>query len=306
MFNGGNTDGSNGRRVTAAVLLACVAGVPAAAAAQVTPAGTRISNTAVLTHAGEPGTAAINSNTVVTRVDAVVDVTVTPAVASRTVASTGDGVSVAFVVTNTGNWTQAFTLAGSNGSPLPTATDADGRERAGEVTLAPGEQRMIFVLQPGSVGNRTIVTLTATAATGTGAHGAVLSGAGPDGGDAVLGASGGQASAQTVLLVDALAPSLTKSQTVRAPDGSERATNGSVITYELVARFPAATRGVVVSDAVPAGTRFVPGSVTLDGRVLSDAADEDAAQFDGTAVRVTLGDAAAATVRTIRFQTIIN
>ncbi|GLZ80218.1 hypothetical protein Afil01_50250 [Actinorhabdospora filicis] len=53
----------------------------------------------------------------------------------------------------------------------------------------------------------------------------------------------------------------------------------------------------VVRDAIPAGATYVPGSITLDGVPLTDAADGDAAEFaDGTVVarpdRLERGDAA--------------
>ena len=58
-----------------------------------------------------------------------------------------------------------------------------------------------------------------------------------------------------------------------------------------------------LTDAIPAGTVFVPGSITLDGRPLTDAADADLAAFDGSTVSVAIGDVAAAGVRTVQFQT---
>ncbi|SOB79468.1 conserved repeat domain-containing protein [Sphingomonas guangdongensis] len=305
MIKNGNVNGTQALRVTAASLLACVAAVPAAVA-QVTPAGTRITNTATLTHADSAGPITFPSNTVTTSVDGLVDVTVVAAAATRVVADPASQVAVPFVVTNTGNLAQDFSLAGSGGEPLRVAIDSDGTNEATRITLTPGEQQTIFVLLPGPVVDRTAVTLTATAVTGTGVQGSVLPGAGPDGSDAVLGGSGGRATAQTVLILDPAAPSLTKSQAVRAPDGSERAINGATITYQLVARFPGAKRGVVITDAIPAGTRFVADSVTLDGIRLTDADDGDAVTFDGTTVRVTLGDPTPGTVRTVRFQTIIN
>ena len=99
------------------------------------------------------------------------------------------------------------------------------------------------------------------------------------------------------------AASLVKSQTVRAPDGSATPASGAVVTYALAATFDAAgARGAVIEDPVPAGTSYLPGSMTLDGAALSDAADGDAGDCDGRLIRVALGDVAAAVTRTVTFQ----
>ncbi len=56
---------------------------------------------------------------------------------------------------------------------------------------------------------------------------------------------------------------------------------------------------------MPRGTRYVPGSLTLDTIPLSDAADGDAGQADDTAIAVSLGDIAIAATRSIQFQVTI-
>ena len=53
---------------------------------------------------------------------------------------------------------------------------------------------------------------------------------------------------------------------------------------------------------MPAGTSYLPGSMTLDGATLSDVADGDAGDCDGRLIRVALGDVAAAVTRTVTFQ----
>jgi len=105
---------------------------------------------------------------------------------------------------------------------------------------------------------------------------------------------------------------------VRAADGSQNAVRDSVITYTLEARFTAAVTGARIADPIPAGTVFVPGSLTLDGAPLSDAADGDAGRFDATGtaqtggaqtggtqgpgIAVALGQVAAASVHTVQFK----
>ena len=57
-----------------------------------------------------------------------------------------------------------------------------------------------------------------------------------------------------------------------------------------------------VADAVPAGTTYQSGSLTLEGGALTDAADADAGSFTGTGINVALGTVAAGTTKTITFQ----
>ena len=133
----------------------------------------------------------------------------------------------------------------------------------------------------------------------------MFAGQGDGGGDAIVGKTGAAAGAQTVLTPTPALPTLVKSQSVRALDGSARALRGATITYTLIAHFNGATAAPVLSDPVPAGTGYVAGSLRLDGTTLSDAADADAGSFDGHAIHVAIGDVAAASDRTITFQTII-
>ncbi|MDP1027359.1 hypothetical protein Q5H91_09050 [Sphingomonas sp. KR1UV-12] len=261
-----------------------LAAAPAAAAT--TPAGTRIENTAALS----AGTDRVASNTVVMTVDELLDVTVVADHPQLAVAAPDTVLPVGFVVTNTGNASAAFTLlATADRGAEPVAPDAS-------ITLAPGESRHVVVgLRAGASG--TTVSLAATAAKGHGAPGTVVAGA-------VIGQTGASATARTVLVDGADAgPRLEKFQSVLAADGSARPRPGAIITYRLEAHFTGPTPDVAIADAVPAGTVFVPGSITLDGRTLTDAADGDAAAFDGTTVRIALGDVPVAAVRTIQFQT---
>nr|WP_243848374.1 hypothetical protein [Sphingomonas insulae] len=80
---------------------------------------------------------------------------------------------------------------------------------------------------------------------------------------------------------------------------------GAVVTYRLEARFTGPAAAARIDDPVPQGTRYVPGSLTLDSAPLSDAADADSGQADDATVAVALGDIAAATTRTVQFQVTI-
>ena len=103
-----------------------------------------------------------------------------------------------------------------------------------------------------------------------------------------------------------LVVSLTKLQLVSGRN-QVNAVTGDVITYSLLlkATGEGMVKGALVSDPLPAGLRYVAGSLSLDGVVLSDDADADAGQSSSGVVAVRLPDAAAPFERTITFQAVV-
>lgn len=311
-------DMHRGKGAIAALILTCVAAaLPTPLAAHpATPAGTRIANTARLV----ADRVAIDSNTVTLAVDEVLDVAIVAQAGAIDIADAAI-VAVGFDVTQLGNAAGTVMVAGTADDAAATVagiaadTDGDGIYDAGKdmtltggaIALAAGERRRIFVLvSPGAASARRIaVTATATVQKGSGAAGTVIAAAGPAGVDAIVGTTGAQAAATTLLVRASARPRLDKSQSVVAPDGSARVMRGSIVTYRLDAHFPDTAIAAEVADAIPAGTAFVPGSITLDDRPVSDAADGDTARFDGAVVRVALGDITTPTTRVIRFQAMI-
>lgn len=298
---------------TALALALCALAPCRPAAAESTAPGTTIENVARLSYAAGADARTIDSNVAVVTVARLVDVAVTAAAETRPFGTAAQA-RVEFQVRNTGNDAERFVLAAA---ATPAQASVAGIAVAGTVAatptiaLAAGESRTVVVLVDLATDARydAAVVLTATAAGGHGAPGTMLAG------DTLLGTSGGRASART-LLTGGIgsgasageadnAPSLLKSQSVRAPDGSARVARGSVITYRLEARFPDATAGVTIDDVVPAGTAYVPGSLMLDGAAVSDRADGDPGTFDGTAVHVALGAVPRAATRIVQFQTVI-
>lgn len=254
-----------------------------------TPAGTVIRNVATLSVEGDT----LRSNEVALTVAAVVDVAVEAVVPRGTIVDAAEQ-AVAFTVRNTGNAPERYDLAAV----------ADARAagiEADHIELVPGEARVVAVTVAGAAARDTVaVSLTATASRGHGTPGSAA-------GDGIVGPGGASATATAILTrmpvsPGAAGPRLVKSDVVRAPDGSARVMPGATITYRLDAIFDAPVPAVAIDDRVPAGTVYVPGSLTLDGAVQSDAADVDAAQFDGTAVHVALGDVTAPGTRTVQFQ----
>lgn len=311
---GSGTQGNGGKALRAAVrLLALGVATPAFAAV---PAGTGIVNTAAMTFDMGGQARSIASNTVTLLSAELLDVTI---VAERPAVSilASDQIALPFLVTNSGNGTEDFalTLASDRTGVAVTRvfvdTSGDGAYQAGTdlplasgaaLSLAAGQQTRMFVLIDGAqVNAATTISATVTARTGSGVPGTVFAGAGTNGGDAVVGGTGATATAASVLTPGAGQPTLVKSQSVFAPDGSARAVRGAIVTYQLVATFAGATRGVTIDDPVPAGTAYVPGSLTLDQSPLTDVADGDAGTAGATAVHVGLGDVATAGTHTIQF-----
>lgn len=228
----------------------------------------------------------------------------------------GDAV-IAAILTNVGSGTEAFHLA-TTGEGLERErrvyldVDADGVLDAADLlltdarspALAPGEQRALIFVVRETAPNITL-TLSASAVTGTGAPGTGFAGQGDGGGDAVVGPTGARAEVVVAPGAPASPVTLTKSQQVRDRRGGSVPESGAIVTYTLVAAFAGPVSDAVISDAIPAGTRVVPNSLTLDGAALSDAADADAGTSGADSIRVTLGSQAATARRTVTFQVTI-
>ena len=225
--------------------------------------------------------------------------------------------TIAATLTNTGSGHEAFTVAATIGAATATgaivAIDVDGNGRYDPAhdtllangqtpMLAPGASIALVVVADTSGPGSASLTIGAKALTASGAPGTVAAGAGDGGGDAVVGTTGAAATVAVGIVDSTAPPTLTKSQAIHAADGSDKPVSGAVVTYTLDAVFPGPGAGVRIADPVPAGTRYVAGSLTLDGTALSDAADADAGQADGTTVAVTLGTVPAATTHRIQFQ----
>jgi len=83
-----------------------------------------------------------------------------------------------------------------------------------------------------------------------------------------------------------------KSATIHSSDGQVH--TGTRITYTIGVTLKGgagAIHNVIVSDTIPTGTEYLPGTLTLDGTALSDAADGDAGSYDSAQrlIRVDLG-----------------
>jgi len=311
----------------------------AIAAALVTPpahaggvkAGTLIENTASATYDGGAGPVTIPSNTITVKVDELLDVTVTSRDSGPVSAAPGSAV-LTFELTNTGNGPEAYTLTANPavaGNDFDTTVNGIAVDTNGNEVYDPGVDQMltgpattaaiaadasltVFVLVtiPGGVadGDQSDVSLLAEAVTGTGAPGTAFAGQGAGGGNAIVGSTGANATATGSLSVGITDVDLIKSATVLDPFGGTGIVPGATITYAIRAevRGSGSVSDLVVTDAAPADTTYVAGSLKLDGATLTDAADADAGRSGTSGISVDLGTVSGGSSHTVTFQVTID
>ncbi|HEX7783134.1 MAG TPA: hypothetical protein VF509_10040 [Sphingobium sp.] len=302
----------------AAVAL-CASAAPALALGS---AGAQINNVASLQFAVDGRNATISSNLVTTHIGEILDVTLHALGTSTVEVSTGEADrGVPFLLTNSGNGNEAFALnATVGGAALPAGalfidTDRNGvfdpaidtPVGADDVTtaLAPGASLQLLLIIPADTqAGSGVLSLRARSITGTGAPGTTLAGRGDNGADAVVGATGAAATAETPFTATEADASVVKSQQVVAPDGTSSPVSGATITYrlEVVTRSHARLTAAQLADTIPAGTTYLPGTLQIDGVALSDANDADNGRFDGSSILVALGDIDQPTTRVVTFQ----
>ncbi|HEY9036406.1 MAG TPA: DUF11 domain-containing protein [Pseudomonadales bacterium] len=302
-----------------------------------TAAGVDINNQASISY--QVGATTINgtSNTTTTRVQELLEMTLTWQDASDVAVAPNDTDQVlTFLLTNTGNGSDTYTLTADSllgtGDFDPTLVNIyldsnnNGIYDAGVDTLyvagsndpalAADGQLAIFVLNDipsplndGDLGNS---QLTATSNTGSGAPGTPIAGGGDAGTDAIVGTSGGTQSDIGTYVVSNVIVSIVKSATISDPFGGNDAVPGATITYRLVVTVTGTgtANNVVVGDPIPANTTYSTGTITLDTIAKTDILDADEADFNVTAanaVTVNLGNVAAgAAAQTIEFDVTID
>jgi uncharacterized repeat protein (TIGR01451 family) len=302
-----------------------------------TVAGTDIDNTAQVSYEVDGNPVSENSNTLTVTVAEILDVDVTLQ-SPQVLVSPGDSnQELLFTVTNVGNGSEAFALlinsalAGDDFDPTPATpsiyfdTDGSGDLSPGDTPYNPGTNDP--VLSPdasvdillandipagvvdGDIGQS---ELTATAATGSGAPGDVVAGAGDNGVDAVVGANGASDADSGEYVVSDVELEALKSATVLDPFGGTQPVPAAQITYQVVVTVMGSgmATNTAVSDLIPPNTTYVPGSITLNGGALTDTPDGDAGAFiaSGTpTVTVQLGDIDQASgPQTVTFSVVID
>ncbi|MGA1843235.1 MAG: hypothetical protein ACMUIS_01585 [bacterium] len=329
------------RFTTYCILLTCTALFLFSAAAPPalavgTLAGTPISNKATATYTvGTVTGLTKDSNTYTLTVDELINVDVTWEDASAVVVTPGATSRVlTFLVTNTGNGPEGFTLSalstitGDDFDPTLVNIFFDDNENgvydAGETqyqvgtndpSIAADANVTVFVLNnipldpnDGETGDS---RLTVTSKTGTGA-GEIFEGDGQGGTDAVIGFSGGTDNATGTYLVSGVIVSIVKSAQILDPFETDRPVPGATITYSIVVTVTGSgtAKNVIIEDPIPAATEYVAGTLKLNTAPLSDEEDEDAGDVGVTkpnTVTVKLGELTSASeTQTISFKVTID
>jgi uncharacterized repeat protein (TIGR01451 family) len=324
------------------LLLLSAASIAARAAG--TPAGTVIQSTATLSYSfGGGPTQNVTSPPASVTIAELINLTLTSQDAAAVAVSSPDSNSaLTFLLTNTGNGPETFSLARNNAiagdsyDPLNGSAGAiflesglqPGFQASGpnadivyipggnDPTLAADASRIIYVVSntPASLANGSAGNVALTAASTTpGAAGATpgtsLTGLGQGGVDAVVGGSRAQVSRTGGYVVGGVAVSIVKTVVgVVDPQGGSSVTAGAVITYRVMVSVTGTgtAQGLTVNDPMPANTTYVANSITVDGVARSDAADADNAEFSAGAVRASFGNTAAPASHTIQFHVTIN
>ena len=267
-------------------------------------AGTLIENTATATYEDASGPQTISSNTVTVRVDELLDVTVTSLDPGAIATAPGEAV-LTFEVTNQGNGPEAFELVANPNvadndfevvvESLAVDTNGNGvyDEGVDEILTAPqttavlaaDEAVTVFVVVtvPDGVTDEQLsqVELTASAQTGNGTAGTVFAGQGEGGGDAIAGTTTASATALGALRAGITTLDLGKAVTLLDPFGGESAVPGTIATFTLTANVVGSgtVSALTIADAIPEGTTYAPGTLTLDTEALTDASGDDAGRY---------------------------
>lgn len=301
------------------------------------PAGTVINNTAEVTYSVGAVSTTTSSNQVSVTVAEIIDVVVTAQTPTVAVNAGDTQQEVRYRVTNTGNGTETFRLimnsviAGDQFDPVPSTpsiyfdTDSSGDLSPGDTPYVVGSNDPVLSADgfvtvlvvndiPAGAGDTHvgITRLSADARTGNGAPGTVFAAQGDGGVDAVVGTSSAIGEANSNYVVSGVAMTAAKSQAVVDQFGGTRPIPGARINYTVVINVTGSgsAANAVFSDAIPAYTTFVPGSLQLNSVALSDAADADAGDYAATPtarVSVALGTLTTASgPQTVSFAVTIN
>lgn len=294
-------------------------------------AGTSIQNTASATYSNGATVETVQSNEVDILVDELLNVTVGSLDAGN-VTLTSSGAVLSFLISNTGNGSEAFdvtinpALSGDDFDPAVTQIAYDSNDNgtydAGvDATIAPGGStpavaadgtlRVFIVTQLAgtpSDGDTADVRLMATAATGSGAPGTLFANQGQGGGDAVVGVSTAEDQDEGTLVANIGAVSLAKSAAIVDQFGGVQAIPGATVTYTLVASVngSGSVTGLTVTDPIPTGSTYKPNSLTLNGSSLTDAPADDAGQAGSAGISVNLGTLASGAGGTVTFSVTLN
>jgi len=304
-----------------------------------TSAGSNITNTATANYTVSGLGNVANSNTTTTTVDEILDVTAVWQDAANVIVNSGDVNQVlTYLIANTGNGTDNYTLsvnnaiAGDQFDPVFVDiyfdTNGNGNYDAGtdiqyivgvnNPVLAADTSITVFVLNniPAALSNGDLgdSQFTATSNTGTGVPGTTIVGAGDGGTDAVVGSSGATANDTGTYVVTGTLVAIVKSVNIADPFGGSQPVPGAVMTYTLVVTVTGTgtATAVTITDPIPTDTTYNANSMTLNTVAQTDASDSPTDESDynitnAGSITIILGDLTSASpTQTITFDVTIN
>ncbi|MBC7697749.1 MAG: hypothetical protein H7Z70_05210 [Bacteroidia bacterium] len=235
--------------------------------------------------------------------------------------SPDDNDALTFLLTNTGNGQEAYSLtrnnaigggnynpqnatAGSiyletNGVPgLQIGLDTPYNAGVNDPDLAANTSQVIYILSKtpnllanGSTGNVQLKaasdTKNATTSAAGKAPGTTIAGAGTGGIDAVVGMHSAEAQATGSYILSGLSVNVTKTVTCNpAPVDCSKAATGTVLNYQLQIILSGAgtATGLVVTDPMPTNVTYLANSIAVGGTPKTDALDADDTQFTPIAI----------------------
>lgn len=310
-----------------------------------TQAGTPIVNNVTVTFdvGGVPGTA-FDTDTVI--VQEIINVNLIAQNAANVLAAPGStDQALIFLLTNTGNGTETFSLALNNTPAVVDDFDpSNGRvfidsnanglfDGVGVETLyVPGTNdpqlladanQIIFVVSDipatvliGEIGTSELTASSTTPGAAGASVGANLDGLGDGGIDAVVGTTQAidNATASYEASGSSVDVNIVKSQQV-INDGASCTVapcapiTGATIRYTLAVTVSGTgtANNLVITDPIPTNTSYLNGTITLDGVSQTDVSvDGDAGSFSANTVTVNLGNTSSPVTRSITFDVIIN
>ncbi len=302
-----------------------------------TPAGTLINSQATVTYTQAGQNTTTVSNLLSLPVNEVLDFTLAWQDAAEVPVYAGDlDAALIFRLQNTGNGWETFrltvisALSGDDFDPLAPDIHLDTNsngvfdpllddiyiEGDNDPELAADEPLTIFLVSDVPIdlttGDRGQLKLTVGSEEGYGIPGTVIHGQGDDGTDAIIGLAGGFAEATGVMRLAAVQVNLVKTAVVVSGTGQLLAAGTidttAVATYTITVTVTGSgtARDVVITDPIPGGTIYRPGTLLLNDTPLTDADDSDAGDVSGQlegAVTIALGDMTAITsTQRISFQ----
>ena len=316
---------------------------PSAVDAAGTAAGTVIQNTATLTYSigGGPQQSATTPPAAFTVAELINVTLVWQDAANVAVGSPDSNRALTFLVTNTGNGPEAFSLArnnavaGDNYDPAngsagaiflesglqpgfqASGPNADTLYVAGNnPTLAADAGRIVYIvsdtpaaLVTGNVGRVELSVAATTPGAAGSAPGTTLVGLGQGGVDAVVGATRAQARQTGGYIVGGVAVTVAKSVvSVVDPAGGTTVRSGSIVTYRIVLSVNGGgtADNLALDDPLPASTTYVTNSISVNGTARTDAVDADSAEFSSGAVKARFGNTAAPISHTVEFRVTVN